>query len=74
MALAGPMWAMRRKYIRYARPVQAMASIAIAPQAAAEGGAAGHQTAAGTARHSAAAIWLPAATASGGTPARRRLV
>ena len=50
------------------------ASRPIISHAFVDGASAGHASTAGTARKIAAATWLPAATASGATPVRRRLV
>src|SRR4051812_756868 len=58
----------------YATPVPKIASSAAAIQACGEGAIPGHQNRAGRASRTAAASWLPAATASGGTPPRRRFV
>src|SRR5205823_10929129 len=74
IALAGPTCAIRRKYRMYAKPVHSTASRATWVQAATPGICAGQNAMVGTTSARAAPSWLPAATASGGTPVRQRLV
>jgi hypothetical protein len=68
MARAGPRLAMRRKNRRYASAVHNTPSAPAAHQACSPGGAVGYMARAGSASAIAAAAWLPAATAIGGTP------
>src|SRR5262245_23181294 len=65
---------MSLKYSRYASAVLSSASSTAALQAVAEIAWVGQTNSAGGNSTTAAAHWLPVATASGGTPVRRRLV
>ena len=73
-ARVAPMRAIKPKNSTYAQAEQSNASSARAAQASPPGIRAGQLAAAGTASINAAALWLPAAIASGDTPSRVRLV